>query len=141
MRDCPRKLFSTAFSQHIHNMKKKWHLQTTKNISLIAAIILGACNHVRSSVSRFSICSCQSCLFADRCTLPSFDNICYLICLFLPISQTQTHRVLVPCTAHCLLLCLHHLLQLIWPACQLCFAYFPMMKCLGKDVLHKQQPG
>ncbi len=50
--------------QHTHDLLCT--LQTTKNISLIAAIILGACNHVRLSFSQFSTCSylvlCFACL-------------------------------------------------------------------------------
>ena len=52
------------------------HLQTTKNISLIAAIILGACNHVSMTVLSKSLSSPVLAAFAD-----------------LPLN--------IPCTAHC----------------------------------------
>jgi hypothetical protein len=89
----------SCLAQHIHN-SLLCTLQTTKNISLIAAIILGACNHVRS-VSQFRTCSCQSCQLGETCTLPNF--LCRSLSFALLASPC--HRVYC-CSCSCLLLLL-----------------------------------
>ena len=89
----------SCLAQHIHN-SLLCTLQTTKNISLIAAIILGACNHVRS-ISQFRTCSCQSCQLGETCTLPIF--LCRSLSFALLASPC--HRVYC-CSCSCLLLLL-----------------------------------